>query len=29
LKSKTFKGSYLFVVTNYVSLKEVYSYQFN
>ena len=29
LKSKTFKGSYLFVVTNYVSLKEVYSCQFN
>lgn len=29
LKSKTFKGSYLFVVTNYTSQKEIYSYQIN
>ena len=29
LKSKTLKGTYLFVITNYTSQKEVYSYQFN
>ncbi len=29
LKSKTFKGSFLFVVTNYTSLKDIYSYKIN
>ena len=29
LKSKTLKGTYLFVVTNYTSQKEVYSYKIN
>ena len=29
LKSMTLKGSYLFVVTNYTSQKEIYSYQIN
>ena len=29
LKSKTFKGSYLFVVNNNVSGKEIYSYRIN
>ena len=29
LKSKTLKGTYSFVVTNYTSQKEVYSYRIN